>query len=342
SSALASLREARRSSTDAQGSSGAVDRGGGGGRDDDVEESMGGSEDFIVANKSGGSGFGFLDIFLDVQTLKEFGAEAIRGKRAAASMKLLRESTMKGREDIQMGESPMRGQSYTLDTPRKERGEKGEVKTESHAQLLVSTATLGFQPPETMRYDPNYLDDPELKPGKQKTSITLPYFILGGLQNSIIQYSRAADEKKELDEHFRETHPNVDAMLSLSQIRDLKTRMLEVGTEQDLEFSSIASAYVFLEKLIMKNAVTKLNRRLIASVCILLAAKVNDPKETDYAKLVEVMEDVMEVSAKEIYQQEFSVYAELEFTLFVPPWEVMPHLERIIAASEYRLYILPA
>lgn len=45
------------------------------------------------------------------------------------------------------------------------------------------------------------------------------------------------------------------------------------------------------------------------------------------------MEKVLEIPAKEIYEHEFSVYAALEFSLLLPKWEVMPHLERILSAE---------
>ncbi|KAI8611431.1 hypothetical protein BC830DRAFT_1068812, partial [Chytriomyces sp. MP71] len=114
--------------------------------------------------------------------------------------------------------------------------------------------------------------------------------------------------------------------ITLSQIRNLKSRMVQVGLAQDMELSSVALAFVYMEKLVLKNFVGKLNRRLIASVCLLLAAKVNDPKETKYNDLLQVW----------FYQQEFAVYAALEFNLYIPLWQLVPHLERIIEASDYK------
>ncbi|KAJ3119006.1 hypothetical protein HK100_000482 [Physocladia obscura] len=74
--------------------------------------------------------------------------------------------------------------------------------------------------------------------------------------------------------------------------------MIEVGKLQDMELSSVASAFVYFEKLVVKT-----------------------------------IEKVLEVSPKEVFQQEFSVFAALEFTLFVPLWQIMPHLDRIIEVS---------
>ncbi|KAJ3056618.1 hypothetical protein HK097_005542 [Rhizophlyctis rosea] len=123
--------------------------------------------------------------------------------------------------------------------------------------------------------------------------------------------------------------------MSLTKIRKLKVQMLQVAEIRDLELSSLASAYVYFEKLVLKQIANKYNRRLLAGVCLLLACKVNDPKELNYARLLETVEKVLEVPPKEVYAHEFSVYAALEFTLFLPLWEIMPHLERIVDASTH-------
>lgn len=80
---------------------------------------------------------------------------------------------------------------------------------------------------------------------------------------SIIQYSRPLDLKRELNLHFKATHANVDSSLTLSMIRNLKGKLLEIGKRLDMEYSSIAFAYVYFEKLALKGFVGKANRRLI-------------------------------------------------------------------------------
>ncbi|KAJ3312080.1 hypothetical protein HDU76_002968 [Blyttiomyces sp. JEL0837] len=191
---------------------------------------------------------------------------------------------------------------------------KRKVKVESYANLLNPSKSLVSTTADYTIYNPFYLDDPELKTGKHRTVITLPCFI-ARILGSIIQYSRPADIKRELNEHFRETHPMVDSMLTLSNIRNLKARLMSIAQAQNIELSSVACAYVYFEKLVLKNYVTKANRKLIAAVCLLLAVKINDPKETKYSKLLEVTENVLEVPAKEVYQHEFAVFVALEFTL---------------------------
>lgn len=55
-----------------------------------------------------------------------------------------------------------------------------------------------------------------------------------------------------------------------------------------MELSSAAIAFVYFEKLVLKGLVNKATRRLIGGVCLLLAAKVNDPKEKKYTQMLEV------------------------------------------------------
>ncbi|KAJ3173925.1 hypothetical protein HDU87_007247 [Geranomyces variabilis] len=193
---------------------------------------------------------------------------------------------------------------------------------QSFATLLEPALTLESKSAENSLYHPFFLDDPELRTGKHRTVITLPCFV-----SSIIQHSKPSDIKKELNERFRETHPTVNPTLTLTQIRRLKERLLKIAEMQNLELSSVACSYVYFEKLVLKvvNMVT---------VCLLLAAKVNDPKELDYTKLLDAFEKVLDISRKDVLANEFLIYTALEFTLYIPLWEVMPHLERIIEASD--------
>lgn len=68
------------------------------------------------------------------------------------------------------------------------------------------------------------------------------------------------------------------------------------------------------------------------SICLLLAGKVNDPSRK-YLDLLQAMENELEIPAKEVLVHEFSIYAALEFTLFLPLNEIVPHLERILESE---------
>ena len=137
-----------------------------------------------------------------------------------------------------------------------------------------------------------------------------------------------------MNEHFKETHPGIDATVTLSQIRSLKSKLLQVAQAQNLELSSVCFAYVYFEKLVLKNFVKKVNRKLVGAVCLLLAAKINDPKELDYVKLLEALEKILDVTRKEVYANEFQVYSALDFTLFLPLDEISPHMNRILSDAD--------
>jgi hypothetical protein len=144
----------------------------------------------------------------------------------------------------------------------------------SHARALESAwlappADQPLGPP----YDPTVLDDPELTTGRHRTVMNLPCF-----RASIIPYVKGGVLKAELNEHFRAQHPTVPPSLTLSKIRKLKRVMLELCMEENVELSSIALAYVYFEKLVLRSEVTKENRRALAAGCVLLAVKFNDRK----------------------------------------------------------------
>lgn len=63
---------------------------------------------------------------------------------------------------------------------------------------------------------------------------------------------RPAEVKRELNELFRSAHPEIPQEITLSKIRAIKEHLLEISKELDLEISSLAHAYVYFEKLIMK------------------------------------------------------------------------------------------
>lgn len=222
-------------------------------------------------------------------------------------------------------------------------------KANSFAFLLTQSNALEPEHDDSSSYDPYYLDDPELKTGKNRTVISLACYM-----GSVIQYTRASDLKRELNEHFRSRHPTIDPSITLSKIRKVKSDLLTISEELDLEISTAALAYAYFEKLVLKGAwkgkdsngastesspspVTKENRKLMACVCLLLAYKVNEPKRPpgEFTALMKQMTKHMDVSAKDVKEHEFQVFSLLEFNLYIPRQEFLPHFEQILYRQDY-------
>ncbi len=77
----------------------------------------------------------------------------------------------------------------------------------------------------------------------------------------------------------------------------------------------------------------KTTRKIIGSACLLLAAKSNDSKDMNIVKLIQIIEKELEIVSRDLYTEEFQVYAALEFQVYLNPKEMMPHLTRIMSAN---------
>ncbi|CAI2163259.1 7328_t:CDS:10 [Funneliformis geosporum] len=219
-------------------------------------------------------------------------------------------------------------------------------KAESFAHLLEPSNSLG--PKEIVgKYDPTYLDDPKIK--IEKTSVNEAHvnkptkhrtvLSLSGFMGSFMHHhnNRPSDLKRESNALFRQKHPEVDPTLTLSQIRKIKLKLLTVAKNEDLdlELSTVAKAYAYFEKLILKKLVNKVNRRLIGSICLLLASKVNEPMGMSYSPLLESLHKYLDVTIKDITDKEFSVFAHLDFELYLSTQEFMPHFDRLFQTFDH-------
>ncbi|KAJ1870723.1 hypothetical protein LPJ55_004435 [Coemansia sp. RSA 990] len=170
-------------------------------------------------------------------------------------------------------------------------------------------------------YKAGVLDDPGQQKGLQRAMAGLTEYM-----GTIFDNVRPDDQRQE---------GHLEVVLggpTLEQIRRLRAHMLRVTREQDLELSTAAIGWVYFEKLIFKGYAVKDNRKLVAAVCLLLALKINESREVSISRSLQAIQRRFEVSTSLILDQEFSVFAELDFSLWIPCREFMPHFVRMFEA----------
>lgn len=204
--------------------------------------------------------------------------------------------------------------------------------------------------PSPPPYAPNFLDDPQLRANRKhrhrRSSKREPP---PTLVSSLLQLVKPDGVKDELNSKFEKKHPWLqDSGLSLSKIRNLKKETLQSCQRLDLEVATGAIACLLFEKLVLAHYVNKANRKLYMSVCLLLAAKFNEPKgdvmmKTVIKKILADIDQVHSLSARLVLKAEFMVYAQLAFNLHVPIAEVQPHFTRLLKFmdSSPRQYLEP-
>lgn len=181
-----------------------------------------------------------------------------------------------------------------------------------------------FSSQSTSNYDPYYLDNASAKPEKLKTVINLPNYCI-----TIIPFFDDKEAKEEENEAFIDRHSWLDTDLTLSSIRSAKRKLYEIAVKESIDLACVAVAYVYLEKLILKNYVTKSNYKCITAVCLLLAVKFYGQRKQNYLPLLKEMEEKLDCTPKEILQNEFKTYKTLEFSLLTHTHEYLPHLLKL-------------
>ena len=173
-------------------------------------------------------------------------------------------------------------------------------------------------------HDPNHLDDPKMAHGSSRQE-SRGDAKRGPIIYSIIQFKNKRELKEQLNEQFRDRHPQLPPSLTFSKIRNLKKSLLLGCLALDIEVSTAAYAYVCFERLCLKGIVTKSNRHLSMAVCLVLAFKFLEPLTGGSSKIDGLMSFIdreWEVSRKEVFEAEFGAFVQLGFLLHLPPQHV--------------------
>eukprot|EP01059_Diplonema_ambulator_P013358 TRINITY_DN23892_c0_g2_i1.p1 TRINITY_DN23892_c0_g2~~TRINITY_DN23892_c0_g2_i1.p1 ORF type:complete len:1138 (+),score=406.43 TRINITY_DN23892_c0_g2_i1:994-4407(+) len=249
---------------------------------------------------------------------------SFKEKRAAEKRPISYKQTMEQPSALQRQLKRMerRGSS---ERERSETGTENPITTSDTIEKTTGLSSLED-------YDPYILDDPDIKSEKKRKILKLPT-----LRASVIPYSKRKDLKKDVNQQFLLAHPWIETTrLSLTGIRKAKMIMINLALQLNpiLEASTVAYAVVYFERLILKQIVTKANRKLVASVCCVLAYKFWESSTTNtvgISSLLRSLEEHFDVKRKRILQAEFKIYALLNFDLLVPQSYADPHFERLLA-----------
>ena len=86
---------------------------------------------------------------------------------------------------------------------------------------------------------------------------------------------------------FKERFPKLE--ITYTKLRSIKRELQKIAiSECNLDLLTLSQSFVYFEQLVLKNRITKSNRKYCAGACLILAAKLNDVKGQNLTHLIEV------------------------------------------------------
>lgn len=183
-------------------------------------------------------------------------------------------------------------------------------------------------------HDPNYIDDPNMIHGAAK-QVMLGEVKTGPMISSIILFKNINELKEDLNEQFREEHPELPRFLTLSKIRKLKKSALLGALNLDIEVSTVAMACIYFERLCLKGVVTKFNRKLSMACCLLIAYKFNEHITgsmygTRMEALLRFFDTEYLIAKADVFKAELGVLVYLNFQLHLPHLHIFEIFKRLL------------
>jgi len=203
--------------------------------------------------------------------------------------------------------------------------------TEMKALMNAYNSTTRKESNIGMKYEPNYLDDPqltEMTAGKNRTCLKFSSYSV-----SLIDYVKPLDLKKEINETFREKFPLIQ--LTLTKLRSLKNELSIICNDCSMDPVIVAQSFIYFEKIILNGLMNKANRKYIAGSCLVLAAKLNDLNKQELNKLIEkIVQKFRLDNRKDLMAFEFPIMLALKFNLMINyETELNHHYDRIIGSQ---------
>ncbi|KAK1937706.1 putative cyclin dependent kinase binding protein [Babesia divergens] len=121
----------------------------------------------------------------------------------------------------------------------------------------------------------------------------------------------------EVNNRFRQSNEWLHPSLSLTKLSRIKLMLfLAPRRVSYLDPSTVASAWILFERLVIKGTVTKANRKLYAATCLILSYKFNqDGEQVVINEIMAYLCRDRSINARAIFATEMKVFTLLEFSL---------------------------
>merc|ERR1712137_1443108 len=154
-------------------------------------------------------------------------------------------------------------------------------------------------------------------------------------ETSLVEARHRKCAMEEANEAFQRMHPELDASITMSKLRNLQKDLIDITTKvPSLEMATVALAWVYFEMLLKKGHIIKSNRKLFGGACLVLAYKFNQDG-CDVNGLQQLARCIQNLDRKDrlnlaaLQAAEVRVFVFLEFGLVVSPERVLHHLQRM-------------